>query len=338
MGLGLSTSTASVDLEDEEYQCQPQPDDQYLQHLQQQDPMHGHSIVNVPDNIMEMIFHNLSLHDISRLSQTCRIQNEKVGEFLRHECLVKNIETDKIKAFLDENKHLLTVMEQEIFNNMKFQRSLLWRYDNVSFVDRRLLYKALYLLENNQLHLNSQRVSLADPAVFFPHRGNDNYAPIGEGHEGNYISLRYCDILGRNIVTVKSVCWLEFAYNFEDVEPGKYSISFKIKIEEDFQWPHDDADPTELTITHPEGEVRREVFRDWWEQLHDEDDGEMMDVVDGVTVTLEESYEDEIAWISVTLPQFVMSTTGDVRFHYRDVICDWWKEGLSFDYIQLSKH
>ena len=81
------------------------------------------------------------------------------------------------------------------------------------------------------------------------------------------------------------------------------------------------------------------MFRDWWEQLQDR---LMIEDVAGVNVLWEyESYDlfgFGPVWISVTLPQFMLTTAGDVRFHFRDVICDWWKEGVSFDYIQLSQH
>jgi len=64
---------------------------------------------------MEIIFRKLSVVDISKLGQTCKILNEQVGGFLKHQSLAKNIETDIIKKFLEENKDLLSSVEQTIF-------------------------------------------------------------------------------------------------------------------------------------------------------------------------------------------------------------------------------
>ena len=278
-------------------------------------------VLGVSANIFEIIFRNLSLLDLSRLSQCSKSFNDQVGEFLRHECLSHKIGPDQIKEFLKNNGRLLTSVESELFNKSEVV-SYLNQDEGLSH--RKLLYKLLYLDQREQLNLNVKRVSIADDKVFFPHRGDEQYVPI-----------RYCDPLDRNIVMVESVCWLEFRYTFKDVAPGKYSISFRMRIEENFLWPHLDDEPSEICLVTTDGSSQWWMYNHWWLQLADgdtppEDDDWY------VFVTWEQVGSDITPWITVTLPEFETEEIGDIKFQFEDVVSDDWKGGVSFDFIELK--
>ena len=158
-----------------------------------------------------------------------------------------------------------------------------------------------------QFNLNVKRISIADDNVYFPHRGNEEYVPI-----------QYCALLDRNIVTVKSVCWLEFGYTFKDVAPGKYSLSFRMRIEKNFCWPHMDDESTEIGLVTPEESSTWWQYKDWWFDMAE--GTKPVEPFDDhmICVTWKDLGSDIIpkksSWITVTLPEFSTEQIGDITF------------------------
>ena len=269
---------------------------------------------------MEIIFCKVSLVDVSQLSQTCKILNDQVGDYLKHRCLAYNIEPATIKKFLEDNEGLLTMLEQTVFQDDY------WKTDG--HLNRMLTYQALYFHEENQMKFNCKRVSLLDPDVTFVNPD--------DGDNDNNISIDVCELLERLVLSVNWATWLEFSYTFKDVDPGKYSLGFKFKADdEEYMWPDVDEDSTELAITHPEGEITTKLSNQFWRYG-------ARGRFDGYTVTEDKQFDWRLVslfcqpWWSVTLSPFSLSTKGDVSFRFKDE--KKYKQAFYFDYIQLTKH
>jgi len=299
-------------------------------------------ILEAPPNILEIIFSGLSLQELSQLSQACKQFDDQVGEFLRHECHARDLQPTKIYEFLQINRKLLTHLESELFIHGDIVLS-----KEKDELPRKMMYSVLYLHHCRRLFINCRRVSITDDSVCFRIIG----------------SFGYADHLDRNIVRVKRVCWLQFSHEFRDVSPGRYMVSVQVRVESNFSWPHDDSDPTQFIVKYPgaEAEVKtmsKNVFKNWWQQLY-QNKTPSADISDGVQVTWDETtlkndpsitpsplqsllYGHEMnnaprPWVTVTLPEFMLTQPGSVSFELRDVECGWWKGGLSFDFIQLTK-
>ena len=169
------------------------------------------------------------------------------------------------------------------------------------------------------------RVSVSDSRVHFPHRGNSNYVLVEED-----------PTLGRKIVTVREICWLEIGHTFS-VTPGTYSVSLRLRVNPgDFRWPHKDTDPTIFSLSYPSssGQESRSVsvYKDWWNALTRTASSPPLPHIEGLSVHMEDG-----GWGMVTMAP-VTVTEGGLVFRMRDVECPHWKSGLSFDFLQLTRH
>ena len=162
-------------------------------------------ILEVSRNIMEIIFSNLSLKDLSKFSQSCRVHNVLIGEYLRHLTCANQLE-QKYSSFIQKHNKLLTMTEQGMKNEIS---SILSEIEDQR--SRQLRYKLLSFI--NRFDVDCKRISVADDEVGMPHRGNTRYVPI-----------QHSDYLNRDIVHVNNVCWLAINYKFMDVNPGRYSL------------------------------------------------------------------------------------------------------------------
>jgi len=324
-------------------------------------------LLEVPPNILEIIFSGLSLQELSQLSQACKQFDDQVGEFLRHECHARDLQPTKIYEFLQINRKLLTHLESELFIHGDFVLS-----KEKDELPRKMMYSVLYLHHCRRLFINCRRVSTTDDSVCFPHRGKNRYIPV-----------RYSDHLDRNIVRVKTACWLQFSHEFRDVSPGRYMVSVQVRVESNLAHGDYESDnATQFIVKYPgaDAEVKtmsKNVFRNWWQQLY-QNKTPSADISDGVQVTWDETtlkndqsitsssplqsllYGHEMnnaprPWVTVTLPEFMLTQPGSVSFELRDaeggwrkgelfiqltklrVENGWWKGGLSFDFIQLTK-
>ena len=181
------------------------------------------------------------------------------------------------------------------------------------------------------LNMNhAARISVCDSRVHFPHRGNSSYVIVEED-----------PILGRQIVTIRQICWLEIGHTFP-VTPGIFSVSLRLRVNsENFRWPHEDTDPTIFSVSYPSfsGQETKSVsvYRNWWTALK-EPWTMPVPFTEGLSVTWEELGTGErTGWVSVTTDP-VTVTEGEIVFRMRDVQCPDWKSGLSFDFLQLTRH
>ena len=72
-----------------------------------------------------------------------------------------------------------------------------------------------------------RRISCASPAVWIPHKDNLEYFRIKADEE-----------LGREVVELKTVCWLEVVHLMEGVGVGTWEVSLRLNLLDGFFWPH----------------------------------------------------------------------------------------------------
>ena len=270
--------------------------------------------LSVPPNILEKVCGFLDLPDISSLSQSCKYMDNFVGELLRHQCcspLVTSAHRDFVRKFSD----LSSLRERRVLADILRSEP----EEEVSRVSRYRMLANCRMLASVE-----RRVSTCQPAVCVPHRGS------------GYISTPPDPELGRNVLYVNSVCWLQVSHTFKAVEPGNYSLSLLMKIAEDWRMPLRSSDYTEWTVTYPGEAVETEqiqvkVFKSWWQNLSD---GE---VPQSGSEHLKVRWEGDSSWFHVIVPEVTVRRNGDVSLDMRDVVCPYWKSGLYFDYLQLIK-
>ena len=271
-------------------------------------------LLDMSPDIVERICRLLNLSDISSLSQSCSSLNNSVGEFLRHECSA-NALMSSYRDFLGKFENLSTLKERRVMADIKLPVSV------EEEVSRMTLYRML--ANRRMVEGLVSRVSLCDPEVCVPHRGT------------RYIHITSDEDLGRNILEVSSVCWLQISHTFKSVDPGTYSVSLLLKLETNFRMPHTGDDYTEWTVNYPGDvggqQVNVKVFKDWWQRIRR---GETPQTGSGDLVVEHDPSSD---WIRVTVPGVVVRQRGEVCFDMKDVVCPWWKSGIYFDFLQLSR-
>ena len=282
-------------------------------------------VMDTPINSMENIFSQISLTDLSRISQTCKYFNVAVGEFLRHQCCAAE-SLLKHQDFVTRLGQLATRSELLILKDI--QKSFSEDEREESRMSRAARYK---LLHHNQMfeQMNQNRISVCDERVHFPHRGNNHYILVGDD-----------SILKRQIATVRSVCWLEISHTFP-VTPGTYSVTLRVRINHgNFRWPHGDRDATIFSITYPSpsghDSCSVRVYKNWWKTLNEP--WTPVHNVKGISVTWEKVSGDKTGWVSVTMDPVTVTEEGGLVFQMKDIECPHWKSGLSFDFLQLTKH
>jgi len=277
-------------------------------------------ILEQPPTVMETICSFLSLKDLSRLSQTCQLFSSLVGEFLRHECCSSKLSASLV-SFRTRNTGLLSQFEQQLMNSLDSQLA----------ADGDITRQAMYKLLANMEHYNKQvdRVSVVQETVGFPHRGNRTY-----------VAVERDDKLGREVVRVREVCWLQVGYTWEGIRPGVFQVAVRIKIGDNFRWPHRAQEMTHWTVRWPGEGVGGEkvvmVNKEWWTMIKNKQTPGR-EVGQGLRVEWEEVKGEHTGWVRVILPVVLVETEGSISFELKDVECPWWKADLLFDFIELKK-
>ena len=277
-------------------------------------------IILQPLTVLETIFSSLSLKDVSSFSQTCKLFSSLVGEFLRHECCSSKL-LASLNSFVSKNAGLLTLFEQQLTSSLQAQLAA------STESNRQVMYKLLLNMEHYNRTVD--RVSVVQEKVGFPHRNNPSYVVVERD-----------DTLGREVVRVKQVCWLQVNHTWEGVRPGEYKVAIRIKIGENFRWPHRPEEMTQWTVKWPGEGVGGErvvlVSKDWWNCIRNRQTPSL-EVGQGLSAEWESVKGNLTGWVRVEMPKVVVEKEGQVSFELKDVQCPWWKGDILFDFIELRK-
>jgi len=278
--------------------------------------------LDIPPYIIERMCGFLNLNELSNLSQSCKVLDRLVGEYLRHECCSTSV-IGSYREFVRKHGNLISLRERRVLEDINSQSGLgessVEDEESISRVTR---YK---MLENSWMLSNvERRVSLCHHSVHVPHRGT------------GYITTPSDADLDRNVLHVDDVCWLQFSHKFKDVEPGTYSLGVLIKIGENFRMPLRARDFTEWTVDYPgdskQQKVTVKVSKEWWQKLSI---GEIpQSGSENLIVEWEDASQD---WFCVSVRGVTVRRRGEVGFEMKDVVCPYWKSGLYFDFLQLYK-
>jgi len=207
--------------------------------------------------------------------------------------------------------------------------------------DSRLrMYRLLY--HRNLYQSVGQRISCCDPRVDIPHRDNRRY-----------MDVRQEDKLGRRVVEVVTVCWLSVTHTWDQVQPGSWQLSLRLMINDNFTWPHTEAQMSRWSVKFPsltgEEETEVRVGRQWWRMLQQlrspsssvsgKARGKKCNTIGRGLVADWEIDEcgSPTGWLAVILPVFTLEKQGSVTFQFLDIECPWWKGGVVFDFIELRR-
>ena len=202
----------------------------------------------VPPAVIHHLLSLLSVRELCRVASTCSSLREAVKEFLRHEVASLHLE-ELMNLFREKHGELLTLEERRILEDTEGreeeeeERGMIQQYRMVSSGRK---WKAHF----GQQQL--RRVSCVSPAVWIPHRDNSAY-----------FRSKMQEELGREVVELRTVCWLEVTHLMEEVAEGTWEVSIRLKLTDRFTWPHQKGQMSSFKV---EGEEVR-VGRQWWRAL-----------------------------------------------------------------------
>lgn len=253
----------------------------------------------------------IPLQDLPQLSRSCSQVNELVGTFLEHKVTVKMLTC--WDSFNTTNTGLLTEMEQLVAHIRK-------KEDIVTRVD-------MYRL----VHVRPVRLGQAVRVKCGEQRISGNYR-MGWSHP-DFVNFGWDEKLGRKVVKLDKVRWLQLAYTWPRVEVGRYQVEVRMRLEKNFTWPHTKDQPTVWTVKSQgeEGEENSvvEVDREWWKHIWKKREVP----VGGLVVEKEAVYK----WVRVVFPLVEVVREGAVTVGVKDTKCTLWKGGLSFDFSELRR-
>jgi len=285
-------------------------------------------LLSLPPTSLELILYFLPLRDVSHFARSCSHLDSVVGEFLRHQCETQHL-SQALRDFLKGKFGLLTQTEKEVGERLEMQED-----------SRQRLYRLLH--HRNIYQTVGDRVTCCDPRVDIPHRDNRRY-----------MDVKQMGKLGRKVVEVVTVCWLSVTHTWDQVQPGNYQVSLRLMINDNFTWPHTEAQMSRWSVKFPsltgEEETQLRVGRQWWRMLQQlrspsasvsgQARGNQCNSVGrGLVADWEMDHcGHTTGWIHVILPVFTVEKQGSVTFQFQDIECPWWKGGVAFDFIELRR-
>jgi len=257
------------------------------------------------DSLM-YVLDNISLHDLSNVSCTCKQLDRIVSLYLHSKC------TDALLynwiRFLSKHGSILTETEKKV----RHIRSK----EKMSRVD---FYRLLNVTSLNSIV--NFRVSFCDDAISVLGKTNASHVKISSD-----------EVLCRKIMLVDRVRWLLIRFSWSCEDPGYYRIGIRIRLECNFNWPHSVNQLTEWTLTYPSvnKDERKSVItvdKGWWKQIWRKEypsSGPLRMIKDGM-------------WMKILLPIVEVASVGTVCLEVRDSHCNFWKGGISFDFLEVQK-
>ena len=249
----------------------------------------------------------LNPNNLLELATTCSTMKSLVYQY----CSIKsNHDLPMIKAFF-ENEKYLTPNDSQL-------KEVLEKYQS-----------PLTVLKLGQYYGMRVRVSCTD-VDFFPHSTDANFFNISED-----------EYLQHNVVTLKSVCWLEIKHSFKSVKPGKYKAAMRIKFcDDDFEWPsYGDFDVLLGVWWKDSGDIEHShkgVFKsaDWYNIKVMVEEGKSFNGFPSNCAL--NNHDKSEGWFNFELSdEIIIDQETQVKFSFQDVRNSGWKSGLCFDFIEL---
>jgi len=268
-------------------------------------------ILTLHPTVVEKIFVFLNSNEISVISRSCKSLNKTVGEYLRHACSTLTI---SLQRFEKEFSNLMTHHEINQFKRIK---------SNVGLELRRPEMYKMYE-ELHAMKKIARRISFSNSEVEFAHRGDERYIVVEKDQ-----------IINREIVRVKSVCWLRVSLALKDVSPGIYQVAFRVFLSSDFEWPHRPGEVTEVNLKWAGSQSSFKIEPWMWKCLHKNQSPAVKG--SGLGIEWEIVNTHPTGWVMLSFPCFDVQENGSVQFELQDIQCPWWKRGLYFDFLELRK-
>ena len=266
--------------------------------------------------LMENILMHLELKDLLVLSMTSKKMKEHVRLFALHYVLSYS-RMEKLQMFL--NCELLTTEE------MALKR-------RVAQCGEPTLATSLYYLMCIKRYANIRRFSVTE-AIDFPHYGNSNY-----------IVKENCQLLGRDIVHLKTVCWLHFKQILPQVTPGTYQVSVHFLLGSNFRWPsgrtwggNHNKCSAELQVIDENGDkndpplVEVEIEPEYWSKI--KNSSFENNVLRGNATVA----KGDNAWRVIKLKPILIPKKTNLAFVWKDIHNPWWKNDMYWDYVQIHQ-
>lgn len=153
------------------------------------------------------------------------------------------------------------------------------------------------------------------------------------GHP-KYIPIYYDKQLYRDVVELKSVCWLQLRYVFRHVEPGCYRATIRMEVNHVSSTHHVAPGMIGVHWSDEAGYHQRVCRVKWnqWKLLR-----EQLGVSEGLVASHEggilSDLEVDTGWFNFSLEGIEVASLCDVTFEFNDA---GWKSGMRWDYLQLK--
>ena len=154
---------------------------------------------------------------------------------------------------------------------------------------------------------------------------------------GTYFSVKYDSTLHRELVELKTVCWIHFGKQLGRHKPGRYVVRLRVLVNGNTQWK--DGAPSQLSVNKIErsetGSIRlrtpivTESFSPvYWKSIANGTFQNQL-LVRGRVIP------DSSNWHLIELGPFDIQCDSDLEFEFKDIDNPHWKKGMQWDFVEL---
>ena len=270
----------------------------------------------INDELMEKILANLELKDLVSLCKTSKKMKEHVQNFSLHYVLSYS-RMDRLLEFI--NCEILNPSELML-------KKRITQHEPVN------LKTSVQYLKWVKLYGHMIRRYSITEAEEFPHYGNPSY-----------IRRQPYPLLGRDIVRLKTVCWLYFKKNLPQVPAGKYQVSLHLQLRADLSWPSVGGSSTAQLTVFKENVDKSEppladvvMESEYWRKIKCDkfDNGLLRGKANIIRSTHSVGKEE---WFFIKFKPFTILQDTNLAFEWKDIDNPYWKRGMCWDYIQIEK-
>ena len=282
----------------------------------------GNDIISTIDGILiENILLNLDIRDLLSLCQTSKTINEHVKSFALH--------------------YVLSHRRLETLNN--FLTHGLCNADDILIQIRIAkcgppnLSNAIYYFKCIKKICPVRRFSVTE-AIDFPHYGNPQYIVREEA--------QICNNRRRDVVHLRTVCWLHFKQVLSDVKPGTHQVSVHFRLGDHMSWHSgrmwgnasgNGKCPAVLQVVDEKDDelepvlVEVNIEPEYWRKI--KEDKFENGLLRG-KANVSRSGED---WHLIKFKPFTITKQTNLAFVWKDVDNPWWKDDMYWDYVEIRE-